>query len=522
MKLIHRPCLGLLLTATLGACSLFHPDDHTRDAEDEHAAPGDERETVALTSWTADTELFVEFPILVVGHESPFAAHLTWLEGFGPVASGRVTVLLSGGGEPDEAFSSAPSGTPGIFRPVVSPAHAVERQVSVTLESEGKHEAHALGTFSVLTAAPEAPAEEPEDPGTISFLKEQQWKMRFSTAVVRTRSLKPSFSAFGTVQPRADGEVVVTAPATGRLVATNVPLPVVGSSVDSGGVLARLVPRLEGAADVATLELASAGARLDVEQAVQERERLEGLLASGAVPERRVLEARHLESTARVELQAAKRRAAQYRRVQRPGGKSPEGIEVRTPFAGSVLEVHAVAGAFVEDGAPLFRVVNPSTLWLAARVPEVDVPRIAGIDGAWFELPGVGHRVEVGTEALVTRGGLVDPNTRTVDVVFTVPNEEGLLRVGTAVEAHLTVGQTVEALSIPKESLVVDAGLNYVFVQTGGESFERRQVRTGIADRGMVEILEGVAAGERVVSDGAYAVKLASASTAPPAHGHAH
>ena len=94
--------------------------------------------------------------------------------------------------------------------------------------------------------------------------------------------------------------------------------------------------------------------------------------------------------------------------------------------------------------------------------------------------------------------------------------------MGTAVEAHLTVGQTVEALSIPEESLVVDAGLNYVFVQTGGESFERRQVRTGIADRGMVEILEGVAAGERVVSDGAYAVKLASASTAPPAHGHAH
>ncbi|MGH1348776.1 MAG: efflux RND transporter periplasmic adaptor subunit [Nannocystales bacterium] len=520
MKFIHRPTL--VLAGVLSACSLFHPDDHAHDAEGEHAAPGDKRDAVASTTWTENTELFVEFPVLVVGHESPFAAHFTWLEGFGPVATGQVSVVLSGGGGAEETFSSEPSSTPGIFRPVVSPSHAGERQVLVVLESAGKREEHSLGTIRVLVALPDAPPSEPEDDGSISFLKEQQWKMRFSTAVVRTGSMRPSFSAFGTAGPRADGDVVVGAPATGRLVTAKGPLPVVGSTVDSGGVLARLIPRLEGTADVASLDLAGAAARLDVEQAVRERERLEGLLASGVVPERRVAEARHAEAAARAQLKAANRRTGQYRRVQRAGGKGAQGIEVRTPLAGSVLEIHAVAGAFVEDGAPLFRVVDPKTLWLSARVPEIDVPQISAIDGAWFDVPGAERRVEVGADALVTRGGVVDPVTRTVDVVFAIPNPDGLLRVGAAVQVHLTIGQSTDALSVSEESIIIDSGLAYVFVQAGGESFERRQVRTGIRDRGRVQIIEGVTAGERVVGDGAYAVKLASASTAPPAHGHAH
>ena len=522
MTTIQRTTIGLLLAGLLCACSHSHSDDVAQDANGHQAVAGDQRERVALTTWTEDTELFLEFPILVVGHESPFAAHLTWLDGFGPVASGQVTAILSGGGAADERFTAQPSSTPGIFRPIVAPTHAVQREVTVVLESESKREEHALGTFTVLAALPETAPDELEDSGSISFLKEQQWKMRFSTEVVRSRSLRPSFSAYATLQPRADGEVIVSAPATGRLIATKGHLPVVGSSVESGGVLASLVPRLEGTADIASLDLASVAARLDVEQAVRDRDRLEGLLASGAVPERRVVEARHAEAAARAELKAARRRTGQFRRVQRPGGKGAQGIAVRTPLAGMLLEVHAVAGAFVEDGAPLFRVVDPATLWLSARVPEIDAARIAEVTGAWFGVTGMDRRVEVGADALVTRGGLVDPITRTVDVIFAVPNEEGALRVGAAVQAHLTVGESVDALSVPAKSVLVDAGLDYVFVQTGGESFERRQVRTGIRDSGMVQLVEGVTLGERVVVDGAYAVKLASASTAPPAHGHAH
>ena len=61
-----------------------------------------------------------------------------------------------------------------------------------------------------------------------------------------------------------------------------------------------------------------------------------------------------------------------------------------------------------------------------------------------------------------------------------------------------------------------------VFVQTGGESFERRPVRLGSHADGYVHVLEGVEPGERVVHRGAYLVRLAAMSTQIPAHGHVH
>jgi hypothetical protein len=67
-----------------------------------------------------------------------------------------------------------------------------------------------------------------------------------------------------------------------------------------------------------------------------------------------------------------------------------------------------------------------------------------------------------------------------------------------------------------------DGGRPVVFVHVEGEAFARRPLRLGVRDRTHVQVLDGLAAGERVVVQGAYDVKLASASGAVPAHGHAH
>lgn len=531
MSAATRRLVGWLVAgAVLGGCG--HRSSSS-DADHEHVQAhghdhghdeGPEREAAVVTTWTEDTELFVEFPAFVVGEDSPFAAHLTWLDGFQPVATGEVTVVLSGGGAPDERFSAEPSATAGIFRPVVRPAHAVTRTVEVVLEVEGRRWEHATGTHAVVASLAEAPAAGSEDDdGAISFLKEQQWVMPFSTRLADTSALRPSLSAFARIEPRADGEVEVSAPATGRLVPTGEPIPVVGSHVEGGDLLARFVPRLEGAADVPSLDLAVSAARLDVEQTARERTRLEGLLTDGAVPERRVVEARHAEAEAKASLEAAKRRLDQFRRVQRTGGRGGKtGIEIRTPLPGTVMRVDAVAGALVEDGDPLFHIVDERSLWLSVQVPEIDADQIDRITGVWFLSPGASDPVEVGAEAIVTRGRQVDPRTRTIEVSFTVPNESAALRVGSRMLAHLLLGLGREVVSVPREAVLVDEGRQVVFVQLGGESFERRLVQTGIRDRGQVEILSGVSSGERVVVYGAHAVKLASASTTALAHGHPH
>jgi hypothetical protein len=93
-------------------------------------------------------------------------------------------------------------------------------------------------------------------------------------------------------------------------------------------------------------------------------------------------------------------------------------------------------------------------------------------------------------------------------------------------EADVVVGNynhLFDPKSRPLLSAVLDEkGLDVVFVMKGGESFERRTVRLGVRDRGMVEILDGVVPGEHVVSEGVYYVKLAGTSEGSTGHGHAH
>ncbi len=83
-------------------------------------------------------------------------------------------------------------------------------------------------------------------------------------------------------------------------------------------------------------------------------------------------------------------------------------------------------------------------------------------------------------------------------------------------------GGAREAVAIPASSVLDEGGMSVVFVMTGGESFERRQVRLGAREGDWVEVLDGLTPGQRVVSRGAYLVKLASTDTAQIGHGHAH
>jgi len=61
-----------------------------------------------------------------------------------------------------------------------------------------------------------------------------------------------------------------------------------------------------------------------------------------------------------------------------------------------------------------------------------------------------------------------------------------------------------------------------VFVQTAGETFLRRPVKIGVRNGGMVQVKEGLQAGDRVVTKGAYLIRLSTMSSAVPAHGHVH
>ena len=84
------------------------------------------------------------------------------------------------------------------------------------------------------------------------------------------------------------------------------------------------------------------------------------------------------------------------------------------------------------------------------------------------------------------------------------------------------VAAATDAVAVPESAIVDDAGQPVVFVQVGGESFERRAVQLGNRGSGLVQILGDVSPGERVVVSGAPLIRLASLSLQVPAHGHTH
>jgi multidrug efflux pump subunit AcrA (membrane-fusion protein) len=93
---------------------------------------------------------------------------------------------------------------------------------------------------------------------------------------------------------------------------------------------------------------------------------------------------------------------------------------------------------------------------------------------------------------------------------------------GSFAEVFLKTIPINDALVIPVSALVEEQGIYYVYVQTEGESFQKKELKLGANDGQKVQVLSGVAEGERVVIKGGYQIKLSQASGALPAHGHEH
>ena len=235
-----------------------------------------------------------------------------------------------------------------------------------------------------------------------------------------------------------------------------------------------------------------------------------------AIAARRLEEARHDLEVTRSALEAV------AGPVPEPGeDESPYVLRLRSPIGGVISERHIAPGQAVEAGVPAFTVLDPRTLWLRVHVPASEAELAAGATGASFTVEG-GSRL-YDTKEVVSVGSVIDPETRTLPVVLSVGNPDGALKVGMLAEGLLFVGAAVEGVSVPARAIQDEDGLKVAYVEVGGERFERRILRIGPSDGRWTIVHAGIEPGERVVTVGAYQVKLASLGDAEIAdHGHPH
>lgn len=512
------PVLGVAIAWAI-ACGLG-PDehgDHGDHGDHGHDAAEDPRPGRSVTVYEDGLELFMEYPAFVVGQESPLVAHFTDArdpEGFTWVTSGRVMATLAYAAGGEDVFIADELLRNGIFKPIVKPSKPGEATLTLALVGDVGGTVH-VGTVVVhdsIDAAVRA-GEDPEpDEPTVGYLKEAQWKTVYATAPAEKRSLRASVRATGEIRAPVGASAEIDAPFAGRIEVQSPRL--LGQRVREGEVLGLLVPI---AGERGALEADRARAEVDLALAEKAAARAESLYPD-VISRREVDIAKADVEIARAQLSAASRGVGAWR------GSGGAGFELRAPIDGVIAFTGVEPGHTVAAGARLLSIVDGSRLWLVAHVFESDAARVAGTPGAMFTVSGRDEPVLVDASTggeTVAVGAAIVADTRTLPVIYAFPNP-GDLVPGMFAKVRVFSAETTDGVAIPAKAVVDDGGFPTVFVMDGGESFFKRRVTLGVRDGDHVQVLAGVAAGERVVSRGAWEVKLSTTAGGIPEHGHQH
>jgi membrane fusion protein (multidrug efflux system) len=277
-----------------------------------------------------------------------------------------------------------------------------------------------------------------------------------------------------------------------------------GSAVSAGEVVLEIDPerrRLE--LDTARAQLAEAQANLAESERTLKRSEL--------------LRSRAVESEAKLdEVQTAvatgRARADQARAQLGVAERALRDATVVAPFAGLVARRLVSRGDYVSVGKPLFELVSLDPIEVEFHVSEVDSGRVT-LDRP-VDVRVSPHPDEVFQGRVTMVAPTIDPKTRTLRVKALLPNAEGRLRPGLFARVDLGVAQRHGVLMAPEEALLQRSDGTVVFRLLPGNRVERIRVETGTHRGGLVQITQGVAAGDQIVLRGHSA--LADGSVVSP------
>lgn len=502
-------------------------DQHAHAQEAASESEGSQREgSGAVTQWTDETELFMEYPEIVVGQQATFAVHLTRLSDFTPIANSEVYFTFRKDNGAEISVEETEVQIPGIYGPDITFEQA--GRYDLTIEIYGMvNDTLQVNGIPVYTSAEEVPpAHAEKDPNLITFLKEQQWDIPFGTRKVQRRTLTETVDATGEIMAAQNSQAVVSAPFSGIvLTSQNTNLPVVGQQLQKGASMAVLNPAIQsGQGDNYAQQFINAKSELEL--AKTNLERFRRLYQKEAIPQAELQKARIEYRQALTRYQTINEVIQMDTTSIENYGESAESyrFELKAPLSGTIVQSYVTPGMQVEAGQPLYSMADLSRVWIKASVPAAQQTSIANAGQATFRVQGNDQLYSVSglNGELISRTNSVDPQNRTLSLIYELDNTQNGLPLGMFVNVHINTDTKKNVLAIPKSALIEKEGTYNVYVHVSGESFRKQRVTTGIEDRGWVEITSGLQGGEHVVTQNAYQVKLASLSSEAPTHGHTH
>jgi RND family efflux transporter MFP subunit len=359
--------------------------------------------------------------------------------------------------------------------------------------------------------------------------------IQVSTTAVVERSTNRSVEVVGSLE--AEDEVTVSSQASGNLEEITVDL---GSPVRRGQVIARIDQReLKLKVDQAEGTLHQAEARLGIKRgeridpkkqpdvrlafAALERARYDlnayrSLAESGDISKQQLdvyqktvdqAEARYqaaLENVRNLEAIIEEKRAALDLTK-----KQLTDTVIISPINGVVKEKVASRGEYLQPGKPIVTIVQINPLRLKLEVPETFAASIGRGQVVTLKVDSFPNREFKGVIKRINPA--MDEKNRSLMAEGRVTNESALLRPGMFARAQIVSNSKATALMVPEKAVISFAGVNKVFVVDGGHAVER-MVKLGARDGSLVEILDGVKSGERVITSNAEQLHDGSAVSA--------
>jgi len=493
-KIIFYPIITIMIFV-LG-CSHEH-----------HEAETHEHSSNSVTQFNSNTEIFMEYPQLVAGTEAQFLIHLNDLQVFKPVTEGTLAIeFTNASGQKITANLDKPARA-GIFIPTIKFENPGTYTMTLSLNSQRVSDKFSINNIVVYSSENELKHEEEAKSNLISFLKEQQWKIDFATEAVTKRTLQQSVPAAGEILAKPELFAKVVSPVAGLLLPkNNSNFPKLGTLVTKGTELFNISPSADAGANIQKI-------KADYLLAKSEFERVQNLFEKKAVAQKRLDESKFdFES-----------KQAVYNSLIDQIKFTDNGYTVVAPIDGFIENISINLGSQILSGQELITIINPYRLILKANVPAAKFEYANNSKDASFKIEG--HQSELTVSKLngrkISVAATLNAQNRTVPVFFEFSNPQNQIKVGMYAEVFIKNGNMSQVVSIPQSAVIDEDGMHTVYVEIEGEGFEKRIIKTGIADNGYIEVLEGLNEGERVVTKGAYQVRLA-ALTPESAIGHGH
>jgi cobalt-zinc-cadmium efflux system membrane fusion protein len=199
-----------------------------------------------------------------------------------------------------------------------------------------------------------------------------------------------------------------------------------------------------------------------------------------------------------------------------PTQKLDSATTVRAPITGIITQRQIGLGQFINSTAggaanPVYTIGNLSTVWLVANVREVDAPTMQlglPVEVHVLAFPGRTFKAKISWVA-----PSIDPTTHRLSVRADVENPDGELKPGMFARFSIITGETATAPAVPQQAIIYEGDTAHVWVAGPDGTVAARSVRVGQIEDGMVEILAGLAEGEKIVTSGALFIDRAAGNS---------